>query len=139
MTETITGSQAAELLDVADANIARTQLARWGITPLHRATGRGGQNIYDAAQVRQAIANRPGRGRRTDLKGDQATMTTTTQTEQDREVARVETVADWIMAAITECDDSVILNRGNQLGQIEMELPKGRAFLVTVEELDNTE
>lgn len=45
-------------------NTARRFLARHDVKPLHRTAGRGGQNVYDAQQVRDAIANRPGRANR---------------------------------------------------------------------------
>lgn len=47
---------------------ARGQMARWRITRMH-VTGASGraEARYDAAEVRERHANRPGRGARTDL------------------------------------------------------------------------
>lgn len=42
-------------------SVSRT-LHRWGIEPVSREPGRSGMNLYDAGQVRAAIAARPGRG-----------------------------------------------------------------------------
>ena len=53
--------------DAANESTRRT-LGRWGITAVSRKTGRGGQNLYDAAEIRAAKKDRPGRGARTDLR-----------------------------------------------------------------------
>jgi hypothetical protein len=63
----ITATEAAELMGVATGRNARSQLDRWGVRPIGRAAGRGGESLYDTAEVRDAIATRPGRGARTDL------------------------------------------------------------------------
>lgn len=58
-------------LGAATVRSASKTLHRWGIAPVSREPGRAGQNVYDAAEVRAAIANRPKRGARTDLKEKQ--------------------------------------------------------------------
>ncbi|MFG2734350.1 hypothetical protein ACGFX7_05965 [Streptomyces harbinensis] len=45
------------------AGSARRQLSRWGLLPLDRAPGRGGQGRYAADQVQAAHAGRPRPGR----------------------------------------------------------------------------
>lgn len=40
---------------------AATLILRLGLKPVSREPGRSGMNLYDAAEVRAAIANRPGR------------------------------------------------------------------------------
>jgi len=60
VSEQITTTQAAELAGVKVAGVHRL-LARAGIRPVGREPGRGGQNLYDAAQVREALQARPGR------------------------------------------------------------------------------
>lgn len=68
MSSTITASEAAPLLGVASGRVARQTLARWGVAPVGRGPGRGGESLYNRAEVEHAIANAPGRGARTDLK-----------------------------------------------------------------------
>lgn len=41
--------------------------------PVSSQPGRGGQDLYDAAAVRQWHAKRPGRGHRTDLENSEST------------------------------------------------------------------
>lgn len=65
---TITSTQAAEVLGVANGDVARYTLARWGVKPVARQIGRGGENLYLLTEVRRALAARPGRGARTDLR-----------------------------------------------------------------------
>ncbi|MFI1579998.1 hypothetical protein [Embleya sp. NPDC020630] len=67
-------TEAAEHLRARSTNTARRFLARAGVHAIARQPGRGGQNLYDAQAVRDAHANRPGQGARTDLdtsEGDQ--------------------------------------------------------------------
>lgn len=62
--------QAAELLGLKSqrrAHIARQTLARWGVPTRGRGSGRSGKTLYLRRDVEQAVANRPGQGRRTDL------------------------------------------------------------------------
>lgn len=64
MTDTLwTLTQVAEHLGI-NPNSADTQLRRWQIPAVARQPGRGGKNLYDAALVKKAAANRPGQGRR---------------------------------------------------------------------------
>lgn len=63
----ITATEAARLLGVSSGPNARRTLDRWGIQPTGRAPGRGGESLYDETAVRRALAQRPGRGARTDL------------------------------------------------------------------------
>lgn len=58
----------AEHIGAATASSARRTLGRWGVRPVGREAGRGGQNLYDPAQVKAAKAARPGRGHRSDLR-----------------------------------------------------------------------
>jgi hypothetical protein len=58
----------AEHLGASSTGSARRTLSRWGVTAVARQPGRGGQNLFDPQQVRDAQAERPGRGKRTDLK-----------------------------------------------------------------------
>lgn len=67
MGETMTATEAATLLGVASGRVARQTLARWGVHPVGRGPGRGGESLYDADEVRRALDHRPGRGARTDL------------------------------------------------------------------------
>lgn len=53
-----TTSQVAEYLGIVN-NSVRAQMHRWGIPVLHRAVGRNGENMYDAAAVRAKAAARP--------------------------------------------------------------------------------
>lgn len=69
--ETWTLQQAADHMD-ATSDTASKALRRLGVTMVGRAPGRGGQAIYNAAEVMYAHATRPGRGARTDLKGSDA-------------------------------------------------------------------
>jgi hypothetical protein len=39
-------------------------LSLLGVAPVSREPGRGGQNLYDAAEIRAAKARMPGRGKR---------------------------------------------------------------------------
>lgn len=45
------------------AGTARKQLSRWGLNPVGRGPGRGGENLFAADQVQAAQTTRPGRGR----------------------------------------------------------------------------
>lgn len=67
--EVLTADQVAVEIGVASAATARKTLSRWGVPAVRYVPGPGGsiEARYDAAQVRQAAANRPGRGARTDL------------------------------------------------------------------------
>jgi len=60
MSEQLTTTQAAELAGVKPTGVHRL-LHRVGVRPVGREPGRGGQNLYDAAQVRAAVQARPGR------------------------------------------------------------------------------
>lgn len=62
-----TTSQIAERYNASSNRSIAVALSRLGIRPVAREPGRSGQNLYDAAQVRAAMAARPGAGRRTDL------------------------------------------------------------------------
>ncbi|OPC84259.1 hypothetical protein B4N89_27985 [Embleya scabrispora] len=66
-TETWTLAQAAAHIRAGNPDSARVTLRRWGVKPVGRQPGRGGQNLYNAQAVRDAKANRPGQGARTDL------------------------------------------------------------------------
>lgn len=57
----------AEHIYASSTGSARKTLSRWGIKPVSREAGQGGQSLYDPAQVCAAHAARPGRGARTDL------------------------------------------------------------------------
>ena len=61
--------QAAEHLGVKPSS-ARGTLSRWGVAAIEHRQIPGGRvkAYYDAAEVREAYANRPGRGARTDRK-----------------------------------------------------------------------
>jgi hypothetical protein len=67
MADEITTTEAAGLLGLATPDSARRALSRMGITPLHRQAGKAGESVWDANRIREAIRQRPGRGRRTDL------------------------------------------------------------------------
>lgn len=58
---------------------ARSQLTRWQLRATSYRMGPGGRPIalYDAAEVREAAAKRPGRGSRTDLHNQETNMTIT--------------------------------------------------------------
>ncbi len=60
MSDLLTTTQAAELAGVKSSGVHRL-LARAGVRPVGREPGRGGQNLYDAAQVEVAVQARPGR------------------------------------------------------------------------------
>jgi hypothetical protein len=61
--------QVAKLLGVKPGS-ARGTLSRWGIRAAERTVDDHGRahSLYDPDEVRAAHAQRPGRGRRTDLK-----------------------------------------------------------------------
>ncbi len=59
-----TTAEAAEYLGASSAGSGRKTLSRLGVAPLSREPGRGGQNLYDAAEIRAAKARMPGRGKR---------------------------------------------------------------------------
>ena len=65
-----TTTQAAEHIGAASTASARRTLGRWGVHPVARQPGTGGESLYRADDVRRARAGRPGRGTRTDLKAD---------------------------------------------------------------------
>ncbi len=67
MSKTLNTAEVADLLGITEKS-ADKELRRWGIVPVGREPGRGGRNLYPAAEVRKAAANRPGRGARTDLR-----------------------------------------------------------------------
>lgn len=67
MSDLITATEAADLLGVASGRVARQTLARWGVRPVGRAPGRGGESLYPRDVVEDALARRPGQGARTDL------------------------------------------------------------------------
>ena len=69
--ETWTLQQAADHMGAASTNTAQRALKRLGIEPVGRAAGRGGQNLYQVAEVMYAHATRPGQGARTDLKDNE--------------------------------------------------------------------
>lgn len=68
MSELWTTTEVAEHIGASTVKSASRSLGRWGIKPVSRQPGRSGENLWDAEQVRQAKAARPGRGARTDLK-----------------------------------------------------------------------
>lgn len=51
---------------------ARGTLSRWGVRAKERRVDERGRaySLYDPDEVKTAVANRPGRGRRTDLLSD---------------------------------------------------------------------
>lgn len=57
------------------AGSARKQMSRWGIHPVGRDRGRGGESLYAADQVQAAHAARPGRGRHGAPRGRGGTFT----------------------------------------------------------------
>ncbi|MFE6868291.1 hypothetical protein ACFVFS_17215 [Kitasatospora sp. NPDC057692] len=61
--------QAADHMGATSAKVAAQALRRLGVEAVGRAPGRGGQSIYNAAEVMYVHATRPGQGARTDLKG----------------------------------------------------------------------
>jgi hypothetical protein len=65
--ETWTLQEAAEHMGATSTGTASRALRRLGVTLAGRAPSRGGQAIYNAAEVIYAHATRPGRGARTDL------------------------------------------------------------------------
>jgi hypothetical protein len=56
--------RAAQYLGASSAGSGRKTLSRLGLTPVSREPGRGGQNLFDADEVRAAKAQMPGRGKR---------------------------------------------------------------------------
>jgi hypothetical protein len=60
----------ADRINAGSTGSARKTLSRWGVEAIGRKPGRGGQSIYRAEDVIAAMNDRPGRGARTDLKGD---------------------------------------------------------------------
>ncbi|MGA5820790.1 hypothetical protein ACPC54_23355 [Kitasatospora sp. NPDC094028] len=60
----------ADRIGAGSTGSARKTLSRWDIEAIGRQPGRGGQSIYRAENVIAAMNDRPGRGARTDLKGD---------------------------------------------------------------------
>lgn len=65
-------SYVAQNLRLASTASARRTLGRWGVQPIGRQPGRGGESLYKAADILEAQKNRPGQGKRTDLKGAEA-------------------------------------------------------------------
>lgn len=63
-----TTERVREELGAKTIRSASRTLHRLGIEPVAREPGRRGMNQYEAAAVRAAIANRPGRGRRATTK-----------------------------------------------------------------------
>lgn len=59
--------EVAEYIGASSTGSARKTLSRWGVRAVSRQPGRAGASLYDAAEVREGSANRPGRGARTDL------------------------------------------------------------------------
>lgn len=53
-----------EMLGAATIRSVSRTLHRLGVEPVSREPGRSGMNLYDAGEIRAAIAARPGRGRR---------------------------------------------------------------------------
>lgn len=69
-----TTSDVADHLGASSIQSAAKTLSRWGIKPISREPGRGGQNLYDPEQIKTASSVRPGRGARTDLHTLEDTM-----------------------------------------------------------------
>lgn len=65
--ETISSSEAAEFLGLANANAATSQLRRWAVPTAPRHAGQGRESRYYRADVQAAKDARAGRGARTDL------------------------------------------------------------------------
>lgn len=63
-------AQATAHLGLADTHSARRQLSRWGVKAVRYEPGASGrpEARYDADEIRDKAANRPGRGKRTDLR-----------------------------------------------------------------------
>ena len=59
-----TTAEAADYLGASSEGSGRKTLSRLGVAPVSREPGRGGQNLYDAAEIRAAKARMPGRGKR---------------------------------------------------------------------------
>jgi hypothetical protein len=57
----------ATYIGASSTGSARRTLSRWEVAAVSRQAGRGGQSLYNAAQVREAKNARPGRGKRNDL------------------------------------------------------------------------
>ena len=51
MSDAITATEAATILGLADGPTARRTLSRWGVPPVGRAPGRGGETLYDRDTV----------------------------------------------------------------------------------------
>jgi hypothetical protein len=71
--EYLTTAEVASLLGYtgdAAGGSARKAMRRLGIQPKNRQAGRGGQNLYNAAEVSAAIAGMPGRGKVTGIRGN---------------------------------------------------------------------
>ena len=62
--ERLNTEEVRKMLDAATIRSASRTLHRMGIEPVSREPGRSGMNLYDAVEIREAIAARPGRGRR---------------------------------------------------------------------------
>lgn len=64
-------AQAAEHLGAIDAHSARRTLSRLGVQAVRYERGASGrpEARYDAAEIRDKAAKRPGRGKRTGLPG----------------------------------------------------------------------
>jgi hypothetical protein len=62
--ELVSTEEVRVMLGAATIRSASRTLHRLGVQPVSRQPGRSGMNQYDAAEVRAAIAGRPGRGRR---------------------------------------------------------------------------
>lgn len=67
--EVLTAEQVADEIGLSSAAAARKTLSRWGVQAVRSQPSAAGrlQAVYDAGQVREAMAHRPGRGARTDL------------------------------------------------------------------------
>jgi hypothetical protein len=65
-----TRDETAQQIGVDPESVTKI-LSRWGVQPVRRAPGRGGQSIFNAYEVRVAQGARPGQGARTDLKDKQ--------------------------------------------------------------------
>jgi hypothetical protein len=53
-----------EELGASSIRSASRIILRLGVEPVSREPGRSGMNLYEADQIRSAIAGRPGRGRK---------------------------------------------------------------------------
>lgn len=61
-------AEVADYLGAASTGSARKTLSRWNVAAVGRQPGRGGQSLYDPAEVRSAKTAAPGQGARTDRK-----------------------------------------------------------------------